>query len=80
MFTLDLPAAASVVAMSFILMRSTADSSLFNNLVTGLNVLLIVFVLAAGFPYVQAANYTPFAPFGLRGIFTGGWVAERGEV
>ena len=58
-----------------ILRRSTADSSLFNNVVTGLNVVLIVFVLAAGFPNVQAENYTPFAPFGSRGIFTG----ERGR-
>ncbi|KAG2448496.1 hypothetical protein HYH02_006387 [Chlamydomonas schloesseri] len=70
-FTLDLPALASVVGMSFILMRSTADSSAFNNLVTGLNVALIIFVLAAGFPHVEADNYHPFAPFGARGIFTG---------
>eukprot|EP00198_Chlamydomonas_reinhardtii_P000349 XP_001689684.1 cationic amino acid transporter 2 [Chlamydomonas reinhardtii] len=70
-FTLDLPALASVIGMSFILMRSTADSSLFNNLVTGLNVALIIFVLAAGFPHVEAENYHPFAPFGARGIFTG---------
>lgn len=90
-FTLDLPALASVIGMSFILMRSTADSSLFNNLVTGLNVALIIFVLAAGFPHVEAENYHPFAPFGARGIFTGacvrwdgsgrvgGWVGGRGK-
>lgn len=40
-------------------------------LLPGINVVLIVFVLAAGFPHVKTANYVPFAPFGVRGIFTG---------
>ncbi|KAG2487845.1 hypothetical protein HYH03_013562 [Edaphochlamys debaryana] len=70
-FTLDFPALGAVVLMSFILMRSTADSSLFNIIVTGLNVVLIIFVLCAGFPYATAENYTPFMPFGMRGVFTG---------
>ncbi len=74
LFTLDFPALASVVLLSLILMRSTADSSLFNMLVTGLNVVLIIFVLCAGFPYTNTDNYSPFTPFGTHGIFTGGWV------
>lgn len=74
LFTLDFPALASVVLLSLILMRSTADSSLFNMLVTGLNVVLIIFVLCAGFPYTNTENYTPFMPFGTHGIFTGGWM------
>ncbi|GLC37891.1 hypothetical protein PLESTM_000660300 [Pleodorina starrii] len=71
LFTVDLPAAAAVVAMSFILMRSTAESSVFNVIVSGLNVVLILFVLGAGFPNADADNYQPFMPFGLRGVFTG---------
>ncbi|KXZ55291.1 hypothetical protein GPECTOR_3g427 [Gonium pectorale] len=69
--TLDVPAAGAVVLMSLILMRSTADSALFNILVTGLNLLLILFVLGAGFPFAKEENYHPFAPFGMRGVFTG---------
>lgn len=32
---------------------------------------LIVFVIAVGFPYAKSENYVPFAPFGVRGVFTG---------
>jgi amino acid transporter len=28
-------------------------------------------VVVAGLPHAAAANFTPFAPFGMRGIFSG---------
>lgn len=38
--------------------------------VTGLNLAAVLFVLCAGFPFADAANFTPFAPYGLRGVFS----------
>ena len=39
--------------------------------VTGMNLIAIVYVLAAGAPFGSAANLSPFAPFGARGVFAG---------
>lgn len=47
-FTLDPLALLSVVVMSFVLMRSTRESSLLNSIIVGLHILLILFVLIAG--------------------------------
>lgn len=37
--------------------------------VSGLNVASILFVLCAGFPSAKASNLSPFAPFGGKGVF-----------
>ena len=37
--------------------------------VTTTNIVVIVYVLCAGLPYGHFSNLTPFAPYGLRGIF-----------
>jgi APA family basic amino acid/polyamine antiporter len=52
-------------------MRSTKESSTFNIIMVAIHLFLIVFVIAAGFPFVKAANYDPFLPFGMRGVFSG---------
>ncbi len=70
-FSLDIPAAAAVMLLSLVLARSMASSSHLNNIVSGINVVLIIFVVAAGLPHANVQNYTPFAPFGVRGIFSG---------
>ena len=38
--------------------------------VTSMNIVVIIYVLCAGFPFGTASNLVPFAPFGVRGIFT----------
>lgn len=35
-----------------------------------MNLIAILYVLCAGVPFAHAANLAPFAPFGVRGIFT----------
>ena len=40
-------------------------------MVTGMNLIAIVYVVVAGAPFASAHNLTPFAPFGARSIFTG---------
>lgn len=38
--------------------------------VTALNIASILFILCAGFPKANAANLSPFAPFGARGVLS----------
>ena len=66
---LDFLAAALVAALSCVLAVGTKHSSRFNIVVTAINLIIIVFVICAGMPYAVGDNYTPFAPFGARGIF-----------
>ena len=39
--------------------------------VTGMNIISILYVVLAGSPFGQASNLTPFAPHGIPGIFAG---------
>lgn len=70
-FTLDPIALVAVVVLSMLLARGTRESKSFNNCVVALHMALIIFVIAVGFPYAKSENYVPFAPFGVRGVFTG---------
>ena len=66
---LDFLAAALVAALSGVLAIGTKHSSRFNIIITAVNLIVIVFVICAGMPYAVGDNYSPFAPFGARGIF-----------
>lgn len=66
---LDFLAAALVAALSCVLAVGTKHSSRFNIVITAINLIIIVFVICAGMPYAVGDYYTPFAPFGARGIF-----------
>ena len=39
--------------------------------VTGMNLIAILYVVVAGAPFGQSDNLTPFAPHGIPGIFAG---------
>jgi APA family basic amino acid/polyamine antiporter len=58
-----------VAALSCVLAIGTKHSSRFNIIITAVNLIVIVFVICAGMPYAVGDNYSPFAPFGARGIF-----------
>lgn len=66
----DPVAALLVLALTAILIKGTRESSIFNIVVTGLNLASILFILCAGFPQGNADNLRPFAPFGVRGTFS----------
>lgn len=67
---LDFPALLLILALTLILCKGTRESSTFNMVVCLINVACIIFVLGAGFPKADFANLKPFAPFGVRGIFS----------
>ena len=67
---MDFFALGLVVALSVVLAYGTKQSSRFNIVVTGINLVIIVFVVCAGMPYAVGDNFIPFAPFGARGVFS----------
>ena len=36
---------------------------------TGMNVIVIAYIMCAGLPFGRLENLAPFAPFGVRGVF-----------
>ncbi|GKU99905.1 hypothetical protein SLEP1_g12684 [Rubroshorea leprosula] len=64
------PVAIVVITIICILaVLSTKGSSRFNYIASIFHVLVILFIIIAGFVKAHPQNYTPFAPFGVRGIF-----------
>ncbi|XP_057971348.1 cationic amino acid transporter 1 [Malania oleifera] len=64
------PIAVVVISVICVLaVLSTKGSSRFNYLASIFHIFIIVFIIVAGFTKADLKNYTPFAPFGARGIF-----------
>ena len=60
--TFNLPAAVLVIILSIILMRGTAGSSKFNDLMVTLKILVVLAFIGIGFKYINTDNLTPFIP------------------
>lgn len=58
--------------VTLILAIGVKNSSRFNNLFTGINLFVILFITCVGIYFAKAQNWTRnFAPFGVSGIFSG---------
>jgi APA family basic amino acid/polyamine antiporter len=70
------PLAALIVAVcSGVLLFGVQESSTFNNVVTFLNVSLLLFIIVFGAFHVHTVNWSDdFAPFGAKGVFSGAGV------
>ncbi|MDH4461417.1 MAG: amino acid permease [Spirosomataceae bacterium] len=79
---LNVPAALVVIFMSYILMRGTKGSAIWNAIVVSLKVAVVLVFIALGWNYVQPQNYQPYIPentgvfgeFGWSGILRGAGV------
>ncbi|KAL6768390.1 AOC5 [Auxenochlorella protothecoides x Auxenochlorella symbiontica] len=68
---LDPLAAGLVLALSGLLIWSVKQGMLFNRVVSIAKLAAIALVLGMGLPRASLANLTPFAPEGVRGVFSG---------
>ena len=69
---LDFPALGVVLLIGGLLCYGTKESARFNSGVTGLNVVIILFIMGVGYPLgFKASNFRPFAPYGAKGVFRG---------
>ncbi|MFA6074996.1 MAG: amino acid permease [Negativicutes bacterium] len=68
---LNLPAVLLVLFLTFVLYRGTKESARLTRILVfvKLAVVFIFIVLAA--PHINVANWTPFMPFGIKGVITG---------
>jgi APA family basic amino acid/polyamine antiporter len=68
---IDLPAALIVLAITAILIRGTSESNRVNQIIVTIKLLVVAFFIVVGAGHVNPANWHPFFPFGISGVFTG---------
>jgi len=65
---INLPAVGIVAFTTIILIVGIRESARLNAAMVGIKVAAVLFVIIAGLFYVKAANWHPFAPYGLTGV------------
>ena len=71
---LNLPAMAIVIILTILLVKGVKESTKVATIMVGVNMFIILSFIVVGAFYVKPENWTPFAPNGLEGIFTGAFV------
>ncbi len=67
----NLPAAAIVLLVTAVLVVGIKESATFNAAMVALKLGVILFVIGVGAFYVDPGNWTPFFPFGWKGVAAG---------
>jgi basic amino acid/polyamine antiporter, APA family len=67
----NLPAMIIILLITGLLIRGTSESSTVNNVIVAIKIAVILFFLVVGFGHINAANWSPFLPFGPGGILRG---------
>ncbi len=67
----NLPAVVIILLVTALLILGTSQSTIVNNVIVAIKLAVIVFFLVVGVGHVNPANWQPFLPFGIGGIFRG---------
>jgi len=67
----NLPAVIIILLVTALLILGTSQSTIVNNIIVVIKLAVIVFFLVVGVGHVNPANWQPFLPFGVGGIFRG---------
>ncbi|MFD0051340.1 amino acid permease [Actinomycetes bacterium NPDC127524] len=67
---INLPAVIIILLITALVSRGVKESTRFNNVMVFIKLSVILAFIAAGAGYVKPENWTPFAPFGFKGIVT----------
>jgi APA family basic amino acid/polyamine antiporter len=67
----DIPALAIVFVITYIVFIGIRESRTANNIMVGIKLLVIFFVIVAGSFYIKPDNWSPFAPEGVAGVLKG---------
>ncbi len=68
---INLPAVLIIGLLTGILILGAKESTRVNAAIVLANIAVIVIFIVVGLKYINPANYTPFTPFGIAGIFQG---------
>ncbi|KAE9602879.1 hypothetical protein Lal_00049404 [Lupinus albus] len=66
---LDPIAIGVLITVSILAIYNTKGSSIFNYIASVFHMLVLLFIIIAGLINANLANYAPFPPFGVRGVF-----------
>jgi basic amino acid/polyamine antiporter, APA family len=66
---MNLPAVLIVALVTWVLVIGVKESAVFNNVMVGIKILILLLFVVVGFSYVKPANFTPF--------FAGGWAGVQ---
>lgn len=70
-YKVDLFAALLCLLIAYVLNRGMKSAARFETALVYLKVAIVLLVVVVGVFHIKAGNYSPFAPFGLAGAFTG---------
>ncbi|MCQ2754141.1 MAG: amino acid permease [bacterium] len=73
-FAINIPAILIVLILTILLIKGIKESTKVATIMVGVNLFIILSFIIVGAFYVQPENWTPFAPNGIEGIFTGAFV------
>ena len=68
---INVPAVAIVAAITWVLLRGARESAFANTIIVAIKLVALLLFVGVGLMNLHAANYTPFAPNGFRGIHQG---------
>ncbi|MFD1125438.1 APC family permease [Lentilactobacillus raoultii] len=68
---INLPAVLMILLITLILTRGTGESKIFNNVLVIIKLAVILLFIFLASQDVNSANWVPFMPFGVQGIFSG---------
>jgi APA family basic amino acid/polyamine antiporter len=68
---INVPAVAIVAAITWVLLRGARESAFANTVIVAIKLVALLLFVGVGLMNLHAANYTPFAPNGFRGIHQG---------
>lgn len=68
---INIPAAAIVLLITWVLTQGAKESKRITNIMVGIKILIIVVFVAVGIFYVKPTNWMPFMPFGFKGVIAG---------
>lgn len=68
---LNVAACLLIIFLTTLLCVGVKESARFNGIMVAIKLLVVLFVIVAGFKWVEPSNWQPFAPFGVSGIVHG---------
>ncbi|MBC7381563.1 MAG: amino acid permease [Bacteroidia bacterium] len=68
---LDLPAVSIVLAITALIYRGLKETRNASNFMVAIKLLVVIMVIVVGAFYVDPANWSPFAPNGMKGVMMG---------
>lgn len=68
---INVPSVLIILLVTCLLVLGTSESAKVNNVIVVIKLLVIVFFIVIGFGHINPANWTPFLPYGVGGVFGG---------